>query len=75
MIVPVLEQPQKMSCGADNGWHERWGMGYRLKSWPDRGGGRQDETERYGWRGFQREVNHKDRVLVLPTLCPAGTDI
>lgn len=42
MIVPVLEQPQKMSHGEDNGWHGRWGVSYRPKSLPDVWGGRQD---------------------------------
>lgn len=64
-----------MSCGVNDGWHKRWGMGYRPKSRPDRGGGGQDETERYSWRGFQREVNHEDLLFVLPTLCPGGIEI
>lgn len=31
-IVPVLQQPQKMSCGGDNGWHQTWGGGYKPKT-------------------------------------------
>lgn len=50
-------------------------MGYRPKRRPDTGGGGWDETERYSWQGFQREVNHKDPLFVLPTLSPARTEI
>lgn len=62
VIVPVSEVPQKMAVV--------WTMvgtvvgdGLQTQSQPDAGGGD---------RGFQREVNHKDPlVLVLPTLYPA----
>lgn len=62
VIVPVSEVPQKMAVV--------WTMvgtvvgdGLQTQSQPDAGG--RD-------RGFQREVNHKDPlVLVLPTLYPA----
>ena len=52
MIVPVLEQPQKMSCGVDNGWPGRWGMGHRPKSLPDVWGG-----NRTGQKGIVEEVS------------------
>ena len=48
MIVPVLEQPQRMSHGVDNGWHGRWGVSYRPKSLPDVWGGRQDRRGTVG---------------------------
>lgn len=52
MIVPVLEQPQKMSRRVDNSWHERWGMGSRPKSLPDVGGG-----DRMGQKDIVGEVS------------------
>lgn len=42
MIVPVLEQPQKMSHGVNNGEHGRWGVSYRPKSLLDVWGWGQD---------------------------------